>query len=270
MSGSSITLVIAGLPIRLECEDTRLLERLARRYADFLVSATEGFSVKIDWQLSGSQPDGCDYPPVAFVDGILQLQRPDYRGEICLGDGRARLAILTQRPEEDVDYFLRLACACLAFGAGGLMLHSAGIVRNDFAHIFFGKSGSGKTTVARLSVDGLVLNDDLVVLMPGSNGWLAHATPFTNATQVPPHAASAPVAGLFRLVQDQKVYLDEMSRAAALAELIASAPVVASDPHLAGELIERCKSLAEACPIYNLHFRKNPEFWQIIENRDQY
>ena len=64
--------------------------------------------------------------------------------------------------------------------------------------------------------------------------------------------------------------LDEINQAAALAELIASAPVVASDPRLTTDLIERCKSIADTCPIYNLHFRKDAEFWRVIENRDQY
>ena len=67
---------------------------------------------------------------------------------------------------EEVEYFLRVIYALLVFQAGGLLFHAAGIVRDGQCYLFFGHSGSGKTTVARLSSTDLVLNDDLVVLIP--------------------------------------------------------------------------------------------------------
>ncbi len=49
------------------------------------------------------------------------------------------------------------------------LLHSASVVRNNFGYIFPGQSGSGKTTISRLSLkDNLVLCDELSALMLNS------------------------------------------------------------------------------------------------------
>lgn len=269
MCAGNLTVLIAGLPIRLACEDSGLLELLARKYADFLDYSSAGFIVQVDWLTDGPSGDN-GHPLVAFNNDRIAVFGPGYQGDIKIKDEQAGLKISTTQPEQGVDYFLRLICAFDIFRAGGILLHSAGIVRDHCAHIFLGKSGSGKTTVSRLTVDGVVLNDDLIALMPGDDGWIAYATPFTNATQVKPNAVKAPVSGVYRLVQDRMVYLEKASKAEAVAELVASVPIVASNPCYASALVERCESLAEIYPVFNLHFRKDADFWKLIENRDQF
>jgi len=165
-----------------------------------------------------------------------------------------------------LDYYVRVACAVLAFQAGGLLFHAAGIVRGGLGYVFFGYSGSGKTTVSRLSPHDVVLNDDLVLLMPADRGWTVQSTPFWNPSQVRPAGAlAAPLAGLFHLVQDKQVYLETLYAAQAVAEVIASVPVIAADPSRTSQLLERGRRLIHAAPVYNLHFLPDPSFWPVVE-----
>jgi hypothetical protein len=136
--------------------------------------------------------------------------------------------------------------------------------------LFFGHSGSGKTTVARVSRDDIVLNDDLLLLIPGNSGenrkirWIANATPFWNPTQVSPSNHSGPVVGLYRLVQDIEVYLEPMGAGQALAELISNIPVIPDDPSRIEILLNRVNEFLESVPAYRLHFLPDDSFWNVI------
>jgi hypothetical protein len=143
-------------------------------------------------------------------------------------------------------------------------VHSAGLVRDDLAYLFFGHSGSGKTTVSLLSPDAIVLSDDLVALRPVEGNWMAYATPFWNPTQARPNPYAAPLAGLFRLVQDQRVWLEDISLALSVAELAASTPVVSADRLRSSLLMMRCAQLVRQVRVKRLHFRKDATFWQAV------
>jgi len=153
----------------------------------------------------------------------------------------------------------------LAFEAGGALFHAAAILHSGRAYAYFGHSGSGKSTVARLSAPDVVLNDDLVLLMPGEGAWQAHATPFWNQFHGQNPAPPAPLAGLFRLVQDRQVLLERMETAHAAAEMIASLPVVSADRARGVQLIQRCQAILERVPAYRLHFLPDASFWSLVE-----
>ena len=63
--------------------------------------------------------------------------------------------------------FLRVTYALLLIRHGGFLFHSAGMIRNGCGYLFYGHSGSGKTTVSRLSQNHVtLLSDDLVAGPP--------------------------------------------------------------------------------------------------------
>jgi hypothetical protein len=203
--------------------------------------------------------------PAAFQDGGLYFNSTGYAGYVDTAKGIGLLTISNAQPLEDIEYFLRAAYALLVFGAGGILMHAAGIVRNGKAYLFVGPSGSGKSTVAKHSPNDTVLNDDLVALRPIDQHWAAYATPFWNQPQLrpnnPQHAA---LAGVYRLIQDRSVYLETLNSAQAAAEVIASTPIVPSDPERNIDLLERVGRLIRTIPACRLHFLPDNSFWSVI------
>ena len=263
---SLLSLAIAGLRVELRCNDRGLADQLQARYRQYLASGTPHLTADVHW--SGRSHSGyLADAGMTFADGTLHLAAPGYDGAVDVKQGRARLQLSSTDPASDVEYFLRVCIALLAFEHGALLFHAAGIARKGRGYLFFGHSGSGKTTVARLSPDDLVLNDDLVLLMPEEQGWVVHATPFWNPSQLSPtNPASAPLAAMFRLMQAQEVRLEEMGQGEALAELVANVPVIPADPTRSHELLEVGRRLLRSVPAYRLHFLPDASFWSICVN----
>ncbi len=99
---------------------------------------------------------------------------------------------------------------------------------------------------------------------PGNPGWAVHSTPFWNPTQVQPDGVgSAPMAGLFRLVQAKEVFTAPMQPGQAVAELVASVPVLGLDPARSLGTLARCRRLSQDIPVHHLHFLPDDSFWPV-------
>ena len=259
----AVKLKIAGIVVELLSGDVALLRALAGRYLGFTTQQPAQLTLQVEWvgQLRSIE---AGFPDVQFWSNGVRLSAPGYDGCIDLETQRAVLTLSSANPVEEVEYFLRVIYAVLAFEAGGLMVHAAGVVRNERAYVFLGHSGSGKTTVARLSEDCQVLNDDLLVLWPEQASWIVYGTPFWNPTQVKPGGQHAALTMLLRLVQDQQVSLVALSLAQAVAEMVANVPVISADAGRSQQVLQRCFSIVRSVPGYSLHFLPEPSFWRVI------
>lgn len=255
----------AGLCVGLECTPAGAAEKLVRRYDAFQAPAGTRPQITLRVVLEPADKlSGLMALNSGSWSGRVRLVGDGYQGWLDLEAGRGELEIRSAHALVELDYFMRLTYAHLAFFAGGLLFHAAAIVQDGRGYVFFGPSGSGKTTAAGLSHHGNVLNDDLVILLPENGGWSVHATPFWNPSQVAPHPGQARLTGLYRLVQDTRVYLEPLSAALGAAELVASTPLFASSVTNAPVLLERSRAISSAVPACRLHFRKDPSFWEVV------
>ncbi len=62
---------------------------------------------------------------------------------------------------------------------GNIMIHGSGVICDGRGWVFTGKSGSGKTTMARIfdSSGDRVVHDDRLILVKEGAGWRMHSTP---------------------------------------------------------------------------------------------
>ncbi len=260
-----IIVEIAGIGVRIDLDNIQLFHELTNRYHEFIGGDAYSAHIRILADSRGKSA-GFITSLVEFQGGKAIFNQPGYNGFFDHELNYGELALTSSHCLEDADYFLRVVYAIMVFEFGGLLFHAAGIVRKGQAYIFFGHSGSGKTTVARLSPQDVVLNDDLLLLIPREDGWQAYATPFWNPSQIHPHRNHAPLKGFFHLVQDQSVFLRSISKGKALAHMVSCVPVIASDPSRSGKVLERCSTLLALVPSFDLHFLPDNTFWQAIVN----
>ena len=266
--GHVVSFASGQIRIDLNLDDPRLAEAFRRKYQLFLCEGEGGFPVHVRWE-AGEAYFAQNSVELNYSPEAASIIAPGYEGITRLGHG-ASLELRAANPVEGVEYFLRMVTAMLAFQAGGLLIHGAGIFHQGKGYIFFGRSGSGKTTVSRYSQQDLVLNDDFLVLRPEGVAWWADATPFTNPTQVPPSNQAMPLHGFFKLVQDKTVFLTQMTAAQAAGELMTGLPFVSGDADRLPRVMQRSAQIASTVPIYWLHFKNDNSFWAVIDKQIGY
>lgn len=274
-SGPSWTLHLAdGLALRSEGPD-RLLVALAARFP-FWAAAEPGddqaaFRLGLSFapSRSGLDPSALSLPRIRLADAQLSLEgdRLSARADLRRGEAELRVDADGGDAAALVDYALRVLTALLVEARGGLLLHGAGLVRGHAGLLLLGPSGTGKTTAARNAAGARVLNDDLVLLLPGTDGgWQLHASPFSNPSQVPPAGPGhAPLTAILRLRQAPVARLRPLSAAVALAELLAAVPVLVADPGRLPGLTRRLSTVLDRTPAAQLDLRADPSYWAQVD-----
>jgi hypothetical protein len=130
--------------------------------------------------------------------------------------------------------------------------------------VFVGRSGAGKSTVASLSPDGSVLTDEISLLKCVAGEWRAFGTPFWGEFRADGANTSAPVAGVFRLVQSGKNRIEPLRRAELLKALLHCVLFFSSELADHQRLLQILVAASQQIPGHSLQFRNNRSFWEVL------
>lgn len=167
---------------------------------------------------------------------------------------------------------LRVLAAYRLLELGGAMIHSAGISGpsgtggEGEGYLLLGPSGAGKTTASQLCLEegATVLSDDLNAVLLEEGAPRMVKLPFTGDLGDRGGApASVPLRALLRLAKGEE-RLRPLSRASALAGLVAAAPFVNRDPWRREALLDALQPLAAAVPAWELTFPRGARLWSIL------
>lgn len=231
-------------------------------------------------------------PGVPFVDlsrdgqyAPLQVRRPDaidltgseFKASIPLQETctTGSLGVVNEAElayPSVVENVLRVFTAYKAVESGGLILHSAGLVFEQQAYIFVGRSNAGKTTLTRKAhqFGAKVLSDDINMVLPGagSTGYVAHAVPFTGEFgRTLDHAGgreSYPVAAVILLEQGKSLQVSSVEPSDAVAKLLVGCPFVNMDASQAPLLFDAVAAFASTVPVVRLQSARDEPIEKIM------
>jgi hypothetical protein len=264
-SSAIIRISIGNIGIIIEADSEAMGERIRPAYRQFSNEVDMNIVIKITSNDSQAKSP-YEASHLFFDEQWIHFDDNHLSGSINYLTGRGQLSVTSSFLEASIDYALRIITAVLAVKAGGLLFHAVGIAHHGSGCLFFGPSESGKTTIARLSPNDIVLNDDLVLLRKQGNRWMIYATPFTNPGQIKPTCSSVPLTAMFRLVKDRSTYIEPMSQAQALAEFVANIPVITGNAIFAQDLLVLSENLIRVIPSRRLHFLLDDSFWELVES----
>lgn len=150
---------------------------------------------------------------------------------------------------------LRIAFAQAILRRDGISIHASAVAADGKAWLFLGKSGTGKSTHARLWLRNIpgsrLLNDDNPAVRLVDGKAVAFGTPWSGKTQCYRNESS-PVGGFVRLRQGDADIFTEKEDVAAFVALLPSCSVIHSDANLQSMLYDTLTRLSERVPVGEL------------------
>lgn len=273
---NSVGIRVADFSIRLSGLEDDLLGAVRERYLPFLDEPGKG-GLPVEFI------DG-DASWLESGDGYLRLEESAFPGERVLLSSdfsgtwnveRQRGRLFTSRRNSlrskltAFENYFRWLAANLLVERGGFVFHSAGLVRNGEAYLFFGHSGAGKSTVTEFSPGAGILSDDLVLVLPDGAGYRASTTPFCGVMpQQTKERGDFPLRGCYRLRKSDHVDRKTVSKAQAFGLLIPSCPNIISERRRIELLYPAVRKFLDTVPVYELFFSKDGSFWEAVLEKD--
>ena len=275
----SLDIGVGPLRFRLDGMSATQADALAARYRPFVEGLPPGAPVDLTLHLGpAGVPEFLRLPPGGSETyrmerrsgpGLRDVWSYEFAARLSLRRREADLALVAESGhlfDRGLENYLRALTASLILDRGGLLVHSAAVVHGGRGYLFFGPSGSGKTTVTLLSPRHTILSDDLAMVLPAHQGFVVAGIPFGMAHHhVPDSKESFPLAGLFRLIQSNRVAREPLRGGRALAELSSCLPFVMQETVEARQALANAGCVLDAVKAWRLLFRKDDAFWQVIE-----
>lgn len=193
-----LDLALGGIRLRARPLPAGPLEGILReRYEAFCAprrGAGPSVSIRISWR---RRPlPGPETPEVRESGAGFEIRSDRVLARFRKTGGRWRGVAEVEETPYAFDTLLRVAWTRILLDAGGLLVHACGILAGGRAYLFPGRSGAGKTTLARKADAPSVLSDEIVCVRAGARGFRAHGTPFFGEFARGGRRVSAPLAGV--------------------------------------------------------------------------
>ncbi len=241
-------LSIGRIPLRLHLSGQQLIDPASARYRAFMANDRGAFGIHVHDSAPVDQQEDFTYE---FEGAKLR----------ATSTGASFAGV---RNEYALDSLLRIQLSWTLLSHCGFLLHAATVIRNGKAYVFTGRSGAGKSTVASLSPTGSVLTDEISLMRREGNVWRAYGTPFWGEFRAAGSNTSAPIAGIFRLLQAPESRATPLRPAEILRAILPNTLFFSREASANRQLLEILSQAAEEIPGYNLWFRKDAAFWEAL------
>ncbi|MBK25439.1 MAG: hypothetical protein CME70_15700 [Halobacteriovorax sp.] len=151
---------------------------------------------------------------------------------------------------------------------GYFLLHSSCVVTNNKAQFFLGHSGAGKSTIATMAEDRMVLGDDMNIMRYENGEVYARAGGLGGLSfDSTDFSKEFPVSGFYWLNQSHIDSKEDLEVAAAVSKFMASLANIFweyLDAKEREELLDLATKVVSSCPFYKLNFTKSKECWNNV------
>ena len=258
---SNLKIGIADICCQMVVNDADFGKRLKEKYRQFVSTKAPSFYVYLRLkERLGTQIH--PRPEVSFQDGKIKVAHRDFLASFDFPKRKGE--IFSPRDLTSVENFLRVLYSFLIVRHNGFLLHAAGVVNGEKGYVFFGKSGSGKTTVAKLSTDYTLLSDDLLIVKKINGNFQVFATPFGGELRRERKNTKAVIDSFFLLKKGQSNHLKKMNYSKGIVNLLQNIVYFAKDQQAMRKLFNLSCDCLTKSSCYEMHFLPDKSFWRCI------
>jgi hypothetical protein len=149
----------------------------------------------------------------------------------------------------------------------GAVVHAAGMTLHGSGYIFPGRSGAGKSTIARL-LSGRhetgMLSDDRIIIRRHGDTFRAYGTPWPGDAGIAENV-SAQLDGIIFIHHDSCNRMKELAPREAWKMLIPVTSIPWYDEKTLSDILRLCEDLVYNIPVYELYFRPDSTATDYLE-----
>jgi hypothetical protein len=194
--------------------------------------------------------------------GKIIFRRSDYLIEATPDYKSAKILVHNEMALKHA--LMNLYSSYIVYHNWGLLIHSSCAVEDGKAHIFAGQSGAGKSTVARLSQPRELLSDEAALIKITSDKIKVFNSPFRSeiiTTGIKEYVPLASIQILHQALQNNRL---DLRKADAFVHLLDKIFFWSQDSEDTKKIMSLLKMLVDRVPVYELYFRKDDTFWELI------
>lgn len=243
------------------------LEVLQERYNNFMGQSRPDFCVEAKYI---SDLNLRDFPNIevksAYSAGLHYAFRWDFIARINVRYRTAQMLLSPDAHPLAVDSLLRISSSFIALKSGGLLLHSAAINSTQGSFCFCGVSGSGKSTIAKVSMNSReVLTDEMTLVEKKGGKFYVWGTPFWGEMQLS-NNKSAPLRAIFLLSKSEENRIEKVPVTLAIKGFLKTVLCFAQDVNICNDLLDDALKLYNRIPVLRLCFKPDDTFWRLIDD----
>lgn len=260
--GYQLRLNIADIVFQITCPLRNPISWLRQNYKPFLSTGKADIEVSLKFQKKeeGKRPSFISSKG-SRTNEFFYAKTPYFLAAISVTEHKA--SILADYDSGLVN-IMRSLCSLMLIRRGGFLLHASSVLERGFSYVFFGPSQSGKTTVARLSQEKIILTDETTAIVKNNGSYSAYATPFGGEFGPAEKNAHGPIKALFFLHKDACFKQHRLKKAEAVKELFRHIMIDQDESAVYNRLFNTLAALAKDIPCYELRFKPEPAIWNYI------
>jgi hypothetical protein len=156
--------------------------------------------------------------------------------------------------------------------SGGLLLHGSAVEREGATVLFIGRSGSGKSTAARLCRPDTCFADDGVTIVRSGRDFWAQRSPFRQIDMADQatNGSRGAIGKVFLLDKQVRERISDLARPEMMRYILQHAIHFYKylDDDAARKGFESVKLLLDTLPVYRLEFTHTSDVWRLISQTD--
>jgi hypothetical protein len=156
-----------------------------------------------------------------------------------------------------------LMCRLLARD-GGFVIHAAAVKQDGEGLVFVGHSGAGKSTISEIAetLGAHVLSDDRAIITLEDGQPVLWGSPW-HGSHRKGDATSAPLRGIFLLVQDDENSVVSVPRSRALGEMFVRTIHPSVDATETVSVLDALATVVSKIPVHELRFRPTSDAFRL-------
>lgn len=257
-----------GINILFSSPDEKFLHQITSFLPKEWVSESSEYDLEVSFLNQWGKDWDLEENPNCVIEQRENLEVALQRDFIGIDDGTRVLTCLESTHGDGIFNILRWLLPRRMIKKGSFLLHSSCVIDDGKAYFFLGHSGAGKSTMAKLGGERIVLGDDMNVLHLKNETLYARAgglggLNFVNTDYVKDY----PVAGFYWLKQSNLNKRSQMDPSKGATKLLASfANVFWESLHENDRsvLMNLSIKVSELAPFFSFEFKKEEECWNHV------